>query len=226
MFAIDISFVAALLVSRPSTAFEAHRRWAGWNTRQVTSVWLGLMVIIGVVVAGSRSQFVADSVDVASPTAAVEKSTRAGEILGRSVRLPNGRRAVVLEPEQWVGKRLPLLPHVEPAELREWMSECETGFEIVVFRQDCDRCRKLLAQIAAQAPPNSPPVVLLEISSSRPWRSPTAMSESSPFKFGSLVGSIKWYATTPLILRMSGQEVVEIISREPSPSLLSEKDHE
>ncbi len=85
-----------------------------------------------------------------------------GDLVGDAGFVGDGN-LVVLEPEKWVGKRFPLLRHIDaaaPLAEGEWI--------IVLYRHDCPKCqeamvecRELAIDLAKQA--NSPRIAMIEL---------------------------------------------------------------
>ena len=49
----------------------------------------------------------------------------------------DGQKTILLQPEKWVGKKLPILPYIEPPEVRE---KLKTGaWTVVLYHHDCPK---------------------------------------------------------------------------------------
>jgi hypothetical protein len=135
-----------------------------------------------------------------------------GEILGSG-------DTIVLEPEAWIGNRLPLLPFVDdiPADvvidrhtLREQLSHGK--WQILLYRHDCSKCQeaiqrwRLMARAIASRS-DAPRFALLELP-------PYDMHEHGPrasnlpLEFGRIGNGKAWFAATPLIIAIEDGRVV------------------
>jgi len=50
----------------------------------------------------------------------------------------DGKKTILLAPEKWLGKSLPLLPYIEPPEVREKLKTGE--WTVVLYHYDCLHC--------------------------------------------------------------------------------------
>jgi hypothetical protein len=121
-FTLDAFAVLALLRWRPRGQSRSHvltsPRSAG-----VLAVWL----VVGTPVA------------LATWSAPVGTLTDLGELL------PDGK-TVLLKPETWIGKRLPLLGHIDSGSLLD-----ASDWIVVLYRRDCARCQILLSELESPA---------------------------------------------------------------------------
>ena len=54
----------------------------------------------------------------------------------------DGRKTVLLDPDRWIGKTWPLLPYIEPSEVRE---KLKTGkWTVVLYHHDCQKCKEVI----------------------------------------------------------------------------------
>jgi hypothetical protein len=108
---------------------------------------------------------------------------------------------VLLEPEKWVGKRLPLLKHIDIGD------ELAHGhWLLVLYRHDCPKCEKLIprfeqAAIAATRESAMARFVLVELP---PYAESGVgpVSRGSPCRLGRLSETKKWVVTTPTTLSL------------------------
>ena len=54
----------------------------------------------------------------------------------------DGRKTVLLQPEDWVGKKWPLLPYIEPPEVREKLKN--GNWTVVLYHHDCPKCKEVI----------------------------------------------------------------------------------
>jgi len=114
-----------------------------------------------------------------------------GTIVGRG-------GVVVLEPETWVGKRFPLIEHIDIGEqlaYGDWL--------VVLYRHDCPECRELLSGFAMDGATwgmdplgtwKGTRVALIELP---PYGSGSVDPFLSGFTLGRLAGPWKWAVPTP-----------------------------
>ena len=215
MLAIDIGFVLLLLVSRPSVASERSVGCRGWTARRITCVWIGLLMISGAVVWGSRSRLVPGAEESTARTRTGADQASGLDILGRSVCLPDGRKAVLLEPERWVGKRLPLLPYIGPSQLQEKLAMCVKPIYVILVRRDCKRCQRLIVRLENTVENRSSKAERLYLETSASTDRTDASLESSwaSAPWGHLSSEVDWYVDTPVILVISRARVLRVDAR-------------
>ncbi len=129
-----------------------------------------------------------------------------GDILGDD-------QFVLLEPQAWTGLRFPLLKYLavdnEPGSTENEVAE--GNWAIVLYHNDCGRCRKVLGELEKRAS---------TLSSLDGWPENVAMVELPPFadqrlslhtkgwKYGRLSTERDWFVTTPAVIRLQDGEVV------------------
>lgn len=184
-FGFDTLAVAALAVARPQLAQGNEPRHR-----------IALAAAACAAIVGGAGGWAMLSYD---PAAVAED----GDLIG-------GDSFVVLEPEAWVGRTLPLLPHIDIGErLREgeWL--------VVLYRHDCGHCveslpryERLAAESAARR------VALIEMP---PFAPPEAdpVSPSTRCVRGRLSDAREWFVQTPAVLATSGG-VVTAFGEEPA----------
>ena len=175
-------------------------------------------MISGAVVWGSRSRLVPGAEESTARTRTGADQASGLDILGRSVCLPDGRKAVLLEPERWVGKRLPLLPYIQPETLQQAIAHSEKEIDVILIRWGCDRCRALVTHVTSQAEPGDRQVIFLEVSSHKSPRYSETRTRLSTPKFGRLIDSVEWHLSTPLIISVLAQQVTDVRSDKESIS--------
>lgn len=210
MLAFDTAAVLALLCFRPAPARltdVARARSRVLAGAGVVAVWLTAGIPLGLAMGSYTPGTLADS----------------GHVLGQS-------GLVVLEPETWVGKRLPLLAHVDIGDQLaqgEWI--------VLLYHHDCPSCRDVIARYAQ--PPNGPPI---DETHSRPaeraadsGRPRVALVEvpkhgtvpeqvgfdASCCLMGRLSQTREWFVTTPVELLLEGGVVKRVtVSRDLTSS--------
>jgi len=133
--------------------------------------------------------------------------------------IPSEDGLVVLEPEKWVGERMPLLPFIEDAAgdqgareipLRDRLTRGQ--WIVVLYREDCPRCREELPRYAAIADRLREYGVSCRV----------AAIEVPPYGDGSLIESLKgteivharlsdrrdWFAETPAVMQLVDRGIV------------------
>lgn len=70
----------------------------------------------------------------------------------------DGRKTTLLEPETWTGKEFPLLPYIEPPEVREQLKTGE--WTVVLYHHDCPKCKETISELVSKGTPN---VVCIEM---------------------------------------------------------------
>ena len=133
-FTLDVAVFASLLLWRPSTSVplrasgrrETISPRAQSNPAARFAIVFGAWLLLGVPAAFAMS----------GPDYAVSEL---GEVT-------DGGRVVVLQPQKWTGKRLPLLPYIDAADRLsqgEWL--------VVLYRHNCLECRAVMPYYKALA---------------------------------------------------------------------------
>jgi len=140
-------------------------------------------------------------------SAGVLASVSRPAVLDESGEITGSGRVVVLEPEKWVGKPLPLLAHIDIGpELQqgEWI--------IVLYRRDCRKCHELLERLEAESRllgACERQVALVELSDyavdSRAQRDVTSWALP-----GRLDPRRRWHAAAPTLLHVENGQVVAV----------------
>ena len=127
---------------------------------------------------------------------------------------------VVLEPEKWVGARLPLLPFIEDAPghhgareipLRDRLARGQ--WIVVLYREDCPRCREELPRYAELAnrlrqEGSARRVAAIEIPPYGVGKFVRPVGASA-IVFGRLSDRREWFVETPAVLRLSNEVCVK-----------------
>jgi hypothetical protein len=128
---------------------------------------------------------------------------------------------VLLEPEKWIGKRLPLLTVVDIGE------ELAHGKWLLIFyRDECPKCRKIIPGLEEMVrgrtlPPTTVRLAFIHIQSyAAPGRA--ILSTASPCKVGHLDAGKTWMVPTPALLSVEDGVVhrVDISGQESAFSIM------
>jgi len=109
----------------------------------------------------------------------------------------------VLEPETWVGQRLPILEYIDIGQ------KLEKGTWLVLFyHYDCPDCAEAIPkyeQMACDLAGNEDflQIALIEV----PPYGPAALSENLPCSVGRLPDTKEWFVTTPAIALLTDGQV-------------------
>jgi hypothetical protein len=119
-------------------------------------------------------------------------------------------RLVVLEPEKWVGKRFPLLSHIdspEPLDAGQWV--------ILLYHHDCPACQELVPRFPQFARRlgngDERRIALVEMPSyaeAQHLRTPPR----SPYVRARLRNSHDWFAETPVAINVWDGRVAHVYS--------------
>jgi hypothetical protein len=110
----------------------------------------------------------------------------------------------IIDPSTWVGKANPLAEYIDvgPTVNRDrWV--------VVLYRWDCDHCRRALPRYEALAArregrPELPSVALVEV----PPYGPSRVSAGRDLVRGRLSADREWFATTPVMIELVDGKVV------------------
>jgi hypothetical protein len=177
---LDVAVVLALLAWRPRRE-AARSMWR--RAAAVGASVLALGIPGGVAMATAHAAAVTDD----------------GALLGRG-------RFVVLEPETWVGKRFPLLPHID---IGEQLSRGK--WIVVLYSHDCSHCQEALpayrqTAMSLAGRPDAPRVALIELP---PYDDrPPPAGDGAPWRAGKLSASREWFAQTPVELALAEGEIL------------------
>ncbi len=181
-FVLDVAAVGSLFGWRPkrgtSGASEFFSR-APLSAAGVTAFWLALGIPAALAMASHSAAIV----------------TASGDIVGDS-------DFVILEPEEWIGKRFPLLAYTDIG------SELIQGdWVVILYHYDCPKCQKaiekydLLSRELAVRGERSR-VALIELPVYAP-AGDSSITRTSRFVFGRLDAAKEWFVETPLVLELS-----------------------
>lgn len=185
---LDLMLLAAMIAWRPRSACP---RVSRGRVAVVLSAAMGVGIPGAVVMASVQTAIIAKD----------------GAILGNS-------RFVVLEPQKWIGKRFPLLAHID---IGEQLSQ--GNWIVVLYDIRCSHCRAVMPTYLRMAQrwseqPDSPRLALVEIPK-RPLQPNVqgAPSTSTDCNWGRLSSATEWFAQTPVEIQMSGGTVTYATNR-------------
>lgn len=193
---LDVTCVLLLLFIRPDLRSKTSAPRA---TLRFATV-MGLALLVGVPAGISMGSYRAASLG------------DDGTILGED-------RFVVLEPETWVGKKLPLSTHIDIG------SQLAKGdWTVVLYHNDCPYCRKLIPEYrkgsAKLASGVSGRLAFVEIPPYASDDEDIILKPSDHYKLGRLADIREWFVATPTVLGLSGGKVVSVSQAEAAPGSL------
>lgn len=182
---LDVAAVGALVLFRPD--LRLRRRVRLYWPRLTAAVVLALAagIAAGVAIARYEPATVSDE----------------GDIIGDDKR-------VVLEPDDWPGKRFPLLKYIDVGDklaAGDWTA--------VLFDRGCPECRKTVPKYVQLVREDNPAVgrlALIEVPSDGPggW---LAELDASTYLLAKLSEERYWYVQTPLIIILKDGVVTEVL---------------
>lgn len=177
---LDVTLLAALIAWRPRIEGPP-------MTRRRTAAVLAAVIGIGLLVA-----VVMASVQTAS-------AASDGTILGNSP-------FVVLQPEKWVGKRFPLLPHID---IGQQLSRGK--WIIVLYGHNCSYCQAAIPRYRdlARVFSDKSETTRLALVEMPPYSLTDAISDSSCYR-GRLAGTREWFVQLPVELHVVDGQVSAI----------------
>ena len=113
--------------------------------------------------------------------------------LGMELKGFDGRRMISLEPEKWISKELPLIPHFAEPHAGDLLKH--GNWNVLLIHLDCEKCREMMADMEKQ---NAEGVAVVII----PSRSSDKMPEV-PFPVFVMDDRIDWFAETPCMVKLS-----------------------
>ncbi len=135
-------------------------------------------------------------------------------LIGQAFQGPDGKKTIVVDPEDWIGKHFPLLPFIENSAselqsgerpLRERLPEGH--WFIVLYRHDCSNCLESMPnyeRIAIRSVNNlnAPRVALIETSSSNIDARSLPLSSETPCVLGQLNSKWEWFTEPPIVIEI------------------------
>jgi len=175
---MDIMAVAALMMLRRNF----------WQSSSASRLRLRIVgaclavVALGAPAAAAAMSFKAARIDVS------------GEIIGAG-------KWVLLEPETWTGKKLPILRYLRLAE-SEKLSQGK--WAVILYRHDCPNCREELSRLRDRLKGTEPPrMAFVELPPYGAGRA-AFLPEGKNIVLGKLDESKSWFVETPAILSLDG----------------------
>lgn len=118
----------------------------------------------------------------------------AGQIIGAG-------KWVLLEPETWTGKKLPILRYLHMDNAAEL---AKGKWAVILYRHDCPHCREELGKMRASLKGTEPPrMAFVELPPYGPGRA-AFLPEGKNLFFGKLDDSKSWLIETPVMLTLDG----------------------
>jgi hypothetical protein len=114
---------------------------------------------------------------------------------------------VLLEPEKWAGRPLPILGHIDVADRISAGS-----WTVVLYHHDCSTCLDLLPQLESKAR-SGRKIALIEMPPYAP-EGQSPVSRSSVCLRGRLSDQRDWFATTPVVMSLAEGRVTAVADGE------------
>ena len=105
----------------------------------------------------------------------------------------DGKKTILLDPEKWIGKKLPLLPYIEPPEVREKLKTGE--WTVVLYHHDCPKCKEVINDLIEKKTENLVCVEVPPLGTSR-LMFPTVVNSSINMKQ-------QIFVETPVVLSLA-----------------------
>jgi methylamine utilization protein MauE len=180
---LDVAAVVALLRWRPALFASAEPTGESRPASRYAIV-LGVWLVVGLSAGWQMARFEAVTV------------SDEGDFLGDG-------EIVVLEPEKWVGKRFPLLQHIDIGD-----QLAEGGWVVLLYHHDCPQCREVLPGYEHMAEDHSSEgVALIEVP---PFGGHGGFAPRGLAQRGRLQETKDWFVQTPTELRLDGGVVTAV----------------
>ncbi len=112
--------------------------------------------------------------------------------LGTEFTGPDGKQMILLEPETWIGKELPLVSYfVEP---HDGDSLKHGEWEVLLIHTDCPKCLQMMADLEAR---NAESIAIIVVPSS-----PSDTVPQTSFPLFRLNNRNEWFGMTPCVLKL------------------------
>ncbi|MFC1676516.1 protein disulfide isomerase family protein [Planctomycetota bacterium] len=187
LFAIDIPAVIALVVFRPELSFLKRQQSVTALVRNLAVPLPSMLHFITIAVVGLIA------LAITTPILALNEPAKETE------------QYIVLEPETWIGQKLPILENIDIGE------QLKKGNWLVLFyHHDCPDCIKAIPkyeQIAHDLKGNEDflQIALIEV----PPYGQELVSENSPCVYGKLPDTKEWFITTPAAALLDNSTVTK-----------------
>lgn len=129
------------------------------------------------------------------------KEADTGDDLGVVFTGLDGKEKFLITPDKWLGKELPLMPHLETTEALERIKQGE--WLVLLYHNDCDKCEKTIRELTEN---QGVDVICVEIP-------PVATVRKCPeqFEYARMKTTRIWMADTPIVVKMDDLVVKEIV---------------
>jgi thiol-disulfide isomerase/thioredoxin len=194
LLAVDLPAVAALLLFRPAFSFP--------KSRSVTQV-------IRKIFTPAPSIFRLSTLGCV--TAMVLGVSTAVLALNEPVKVTSSYE--VLEPETWIGKKLPIIDSIDIGE------QLKTGNWLILFyHYDCPDCRAAISKLEQLARDlagneNFPRIAFVAV----PPYGDGPVHENSPCALGRLADVKEWFVTTPAVILMNSGIIKRVLAENNTP---------
>lgn len=106
---------------------------------------------------------------------------------------PDGNPMILLEPETWIGKELPLLSHFIQPNNSDQLKQGK--WNLLLIHTDCPQCRQMMADLEAKQADQIAVVVVPS--------HPNERNPRTPFPLFTLDTKNAWFVTTPCVVKLS-----------------------
>ncbi len=121
-----------------------------------------------------------------------------GEIVGDA-------ELVVLEPNEWLDRRLPLLPHIDVA------GQLASGkWQVLLYHHDCAKCRTVIAAYEIMAAKGKGKFALIAVPPHHDSGPGDLVVGQANFLWGRLSDRYRWFVQTPTEIRLDQGVVVHV----------------
>lgn len=112
---------------------------------------------------------------------------------------------VVLDVENWTGKRLPVIDHIDIGQ------QIGTGrWRILLYHHNCPKCSALMEKLEREATATGPSIAFIQVPPPGGFMLPTVPVRQSRLVGGSLARTKRWAVVTPIILQLNDGIVVAV----------------
>ena len=129
------------------------------------------------------------------PTSLVMFSVRTNDLseLGTVFTGVDGKETILLEPEKWKKGEFPLLPYIEPPQVREQLKSGK--WTVVLYRYDCPKCKEVMNDLVLKGGLN---IVSIELP---PYGGRSF--DGVGFVHAKLTDKMVWFVETPIIVSVN-----------------------
>jgi hypothetical protein len=121
----------------------------------------------------------------------------------------DGKKTILLKPEKWVGKDLPLIRYLKPKnEDIDIVSNLNSGvWTIILYRSNCPKCKRILSNIAVKQIKN---IVYVEVS----LNGKTETGKTSTDYDMQLDNEYDWFCQPPIVVQIDNKIVTSVYTSE------------